>query len=77
MSIEATAWAMTRDLPMAERFALILLADGDPAAPTLFLIHPADRIAWDYRHLARRVWGVQHLPLDPTVPLPGSLDRRP
>ena len=28
MSIEATAWAMTRDLPMAERFALILLADG-------------------------------------------------
>lgn len=36
---------------------LILLADGDPAAPTLFLIHPADRIAWDYRHLARRVWG--------------------
>lgn len=53
---------------------LILLADGDPAAPTLLLIHPADRIAWDYRHLARRVGGVQHLSLDPTVPLPGSLD---
>ncbi|WP_207099493.1 non-ribosomal peptide synthetase [Paracoccus shandongensis] len=59
---------------------LILLADGDPAAAPLFLIHPAGGIAWGYRHLARliaparRVWGIQHPGLDLTVPLPGSLD---
>ncbi|WP_230312533.1 non-ribosomal peptide synthetase [Paracoccus lichenicola] len=59
---------------------LILLADGDPAAAPLFLIHPAGGIAWGYRHLARliaparRVWGVQHPGLDLTVPLPDSLD---
>lgn len=59
---------------------LMLLADGDPAAPPLFLIHPAGGIAWGYRHLARliaparQVWGVQHPGLDLTVPLPGSLD---
>ncbi|VDS08678.1 Enterobactin synthase component F [Paracoccus haematequi] len=58
---------------------LILLADGDPAASPLFLIHPAGGIAWGYRHLARliaparRVWGVQHPALDLTVPLPDSL----
>lgn len=59
---------------------LILLADGDPAAAPLFMIHPAGGIAWGYRHLARliaparRVWGMQHPCLDQTMPLPGSLD---
>ena len=59
---------------------LILLADGDPAAPPLFLIHPAGGIAWGYRHLARliaparRVWGIQHPSLDLTVPLPDRLE---
>lgn len=58
---------------------LILLAEGDPAASPLFLIHPAGGIAWGYRHLARmiaparRVWGVQHPALDLAVPLPDSL----
>ena len=59
---------------------LILLADGDPDAPPLFLIHPAGGIGWGYRHLARRiaparrVWGVQHPGLDPETALPENLD---
>ena len=45
MSAEATAWAMTRDLPMAERFALILLADGaDHANECDFPIDLASRM---------------------------------
>lgn len=57
----------------------ILLAEGDPGAPPLFLIHPAGGIAWGYRALARliapdrRVWGLQHPGLDPSVALPDSL----
>ncbi|RJL11895.1 non-ribosomal peptide synthetase [Paracoccus siganidrum] len=60
--------------------ALILLADGDPGAPPLFLVHPAGGIGWGYRHLARRiaparrVWGLQHPGLDPDTALPENLD---
>ena len=59
---------------------LILLADGNPDAAPLFLIHPAGGISWGYRHLARliaparRVWGVQHPGLDPQTALPENLD---
>lgn len=58
---------------------LILLADGNPDAPPLFLIHPAGGLSWGYRRLARliaperRVYGLQHPGLDPKVPLPASL----
>ncbi|WP_323716556.1 amino acid adenylation domain-containing protein [Paracoccus aminovorans] len=58
---------------------VILLAEGDPDAPPLFLIHPAGGLAWGYRGLARRiaparrVYGLQHPGLDPATPMPGSL----
>lgn len=58
---------------------LMLLADGNPDAPPLFLIHPAGGLSWGYRHLARliaparRVWGIQHPGLDPSQPLPDSI----
>lgn len=58
---------------------LILLAEGDPQAAPLFLIHPAGGLAWGYRGLARRiaparrVWGLQHPGLDPAVAMPESL----
>ncbi|MTH34464.1 amino acid adenylation domain-containing protein [Paracoccus limosus] len=58
---------------------LILLADGDPEAAPLFLIHPAGGLSWGYRHLARligperRVYGLQHPGLDPKAPLADSL----
>ncbi len=58
---------------------VLLLAEGDPAAPPLFLIHPAGGLAWGYRGLARalggarRVWGLQHPGLAADALLPGSL----
>jgi enterobactin synthetase component F len=58
---------------------LMLLAEGDPATPPLFLIHPAGGLGWGYRRLAhaiapgRRVWAIQHPGLDPDYPLPESL----
>ena len=57
----------------------ILLADGDPAEPPLFVIHPAGGLAWGYRMLARRiaparrVYGLQHPGLDPNAAMPDSL----
>lgn len=58
---------------------LILLREGDPATPPLFLIHPAGGLSWGYRHLARligpgrRVWGVQHPGLHLEAAMPASL----
>lgn len=58
---------------------VILLADGDPAAAPLFLIHPAGGLAWGYRGLARRiaparrVYGLQHPGLDSAALMPDSL----
>lgn len=58
---------------------LLLLAEGDPTQPPLFLIHPAGGLGWGYRRLAlalapaRRVWAIQHPGLDPHHPLPESL----
>ncbi|MFO1163752.1 MAG: amino acid adenylation domain-containing protein [Paracoccus sp. (in: a-proteobacteria)] len=58
---------------------VILLADGDPAAAPLFVIHPAGGLAWGYRMLARRiaparrVYGLQHPGLDPNAAMPDGL----
>ncbi|WBU54441.1 amino acid adenylation domain-containing protein [Paracoccus sp. SCSIO 75233] len=58
---------------------LIRLADGNPDAPPLFIVHPAGGLSWGYRHLARGiapgrpVWGIQHPGLDPDVEMPPSL----
>ncbi|WP_288947620.1 amino acid adenylation domain-containing protein [uncultured Paracoccus sp.] len=58
---------------------VILLAEGDANTAPLFLIHPAGGLSWGYRGLARRiaptrrVWGLQHPGLDPSVPMPDSL----
>ena len=59
---------------------MITLARDDGGAPPLFLIHPAGGICWGYRTLARRimpprtVYGLQAPGLDPSVPLPDSID---
>ncbi|OMG59632.1 non-ribosomal peptide synthetase [Brevundimonas sp. ZS04] len=59
---------------------LIRLAEGDPALPPLFLIHPAGGLSWGYRTLARAlsprrtVWGVQSPALDPQNALPDGID---
>jgi len=65
---------------------LLRLAEGDADQPPLFLIHPAGGLTWGYRTLAqavsrptpaapaRPVWGVQSPALDPTAPLPDSID---
>ncbi|NGM45900.1 amino acid adenylation domain-containing protein [Rhodobacter sp. SGA-6-6] len=59
---------------------LLLLAEGDPDAPPLVLIHPAGGLAWGYRGLARalggarRVWGLQHPGLAADAPMPASLE---
>jgi enterobactin synthetase component F len=59
---------------------LIRLAEGDPALPPLFLIHPAGGLSWGYRTLARAlsprrtVWGVQSPALDPDNALPDGID---
>ncbi len=58
---------------------LIVLAEGDPQATPLFLIHPAGGLSWGYHGLARRiaparrVWGLQHPALDPAVQMAGDL----
>ncbi len=59
---------------------LIQLARGDAALAPLFVVHPAGGIAWGYRELAtalqprRPVHGLQSPALDPTQPLPDSID---
>ncbi|MBS7543498.1 non-ribosomal peptide synthetase [Ancylobacter oerskovii] len=58
---------------------VIRLADGDPALPPLFAIHPAGGLAWCYGGLARTlaprraVYGLQAPALSPEEPLPPSL----
>ncbi|MFE3836164.1 amino acid adenylation domain-containing protein [Pseudogemmobacter sonorensis] len=58
---------------------LLLLAEGDPAAMPLVLLHPAGGLGWGYRTLARaiaperRVYALQHPCLDPAQPVPSSL----
>lgn len=58
---------------------LLLLADGDPSRPPLFLIHPAGGLGWGYRHLARRiapdrrVWALQHPGLTEGDALPHTM----
>lgn len=57
----------------------ILLADGDPAAAPLFVIHPAGGLSWGYRGLARRlaparrVFGLQHPGLVSEAAMPATL----
>ncbi|MGH8043705.1 MAG: alpha/beta fold hydrolase, partial [Stenotrophomonas sp.] len=59
---------------------LITLAHGERGRAPLFVIHPAGGIAWNYRELARAlqpardVHGLQSPVLDPTQPLPDSID---
>lgn len=59
---------------------LITLAEGDPALPPLFVVHPAGGIAWCYGRLARAldprrtVYGVQAPALAPDVETPESLE---
>ncbi|TKW68830.1 MAG: amino acid adenylation domain-containing protein [Paracoccus denitrificans] len=78
--LEGMAAALSQGAVSDGLGALLLLADGDPNAPPLFLIHPAGGLSWGYRHLARlvapgrHVWGIQHPGLDLTRPLPDSLD---
>jgi len=59
---------------------MIRLASGDAARAPLYVIHPAGGIAWNYRDLARalsparEVQGLQSPVLDPTRPLPASIE---
>ncbi|MEN5041461.1 amino acid adenylation domain-containing protein [Stenotrophomonas sp. TWI1149] len=59
---------------------MIRLASGDAALAPLYVIHPAGGIAWNYRDLARalsparEVQGLQSPVLDPTRPLPASIE---
>lgn len=59
---------------------VIELARGEQGRAPLFVIHPAGGIAWNYRglaralHPARDVHGLQSPALDPTRPLPASID---
>lgn len=59
---------------------MIRLAGGDAALAPLYVIHPAGGIAWNYRDLARalsparEVQGLQSPVLDPTRPLPASIE---
>lgn len=77
--LEALARVIEGEATTGGLAPLLLLAEGDPAQPPLFLIHPAGGLGWGYRRLAlalapgRRVWAVQHPGLDPDHPLPESL----
>ncbi|MCC7633951.1 non-ribosomal peptide synthetase [Stenotrophomonas rhizophila] len=59
---------------------MIRLTSGDAALAPLYVIHPAGGIAWNYRDLARalsparEVQGLQSPALDPTRPLPASIE---
>jgi len=59
---------------------LITLTRGDADHAPLFMVHPAGGICWGYRTLAtalsprRTVHGLQAPALDPTVPVPDSID---
>ncbi|MEN5219755.1 amino acid adenylation domain-containing protein [Stenotrophomonas sp. TWI602] len=59
---------------------MIRLASGDAERAPLYVIHPAGGIAWNYRDLARalsparEVHGLQSPVLDPTQPLPSSIE---
>ncbi|MDO5622229.1 MAG: amino acid adenylation domain-containing protein [Paracoccus sp. (in: a-proteobacteria)] len=58
----------------------LLLAEGNPQATPLFILHPAGGLGWGYRRLAselapaRRIWALQHPALDTETALPVSLD---
>ena len=78
------ALAARLDAPMQETDhglgPLITLAQGEAGRAPLFVIHPAGGIAWNYRELAnalrpaRTVFGLQSPVLDPSAPLPHSID---
>ena len=78
--LAALAQALDAQAPRDDGLGpVILLADGDPAAAPLFVIHPAGGLAWGYRMLARRIaparriYGLQHPGLDPDIAMPDSL----